>query len=224
MTGAILFDLDCTLTDRPASIRRFAAELVASYGDAMTADADRVADVVAAADRCGYAPRSAVADAMRVELSWRKRPTAAELLAVWRARFPECAVVRDGVGPLPANLRAAGVGVGLVSNGAGDAQRRKLAAIGLAGAFDAVVISGEVGVRKPDAAIFRFALDQLGRAAADAWFVGDHPMLDVDGARRAGLRAVWLAGVHPWPGDLAPPEHPIDAIGQVWPLVVHGHG
>ena len=82
--------------------------------------------------------------------------------------------------------------LGLVTNGASCLQREKLAASGLAGRFAAVVVSGEVGVGKPDPAIFAHALEALGADAADAVMVGNSLAHDVAGARAAGMRAVWV--------------------------------
>lgn len=80
----------------------------------------------------------------------------------------------------------------LVTNGASCVQREKLAASGLADRFDAVVVSGDVGIGKPDPAIFERALEELGAGPADAVMVGDNLGKDVDGALAAGLGAVWL--------------------------------
>jgi putative hydrolase of the HAD superfamily len=54
--------------------------------------------------------------------------------------------------------------------------------------FDAVVVSAELGARKPDPAPFRAALEQLGVEPARALHVGDHPPHDEIGARAAGMR------------------------------------
>ena len=45
---------------------------------------------------------------------------------------------------------------------------------------------------KPDPRIFQLALDAMGIAAADAWYVGDMPGIDVVGARAAGLFPVLM--------------------------------
>jgi putative hydrolase of the HAD superfamily len=58
---------------------------------------------------------------------------------------------------------------------------------------DAVVISAEEGVAKPDPAIFRVALEQLGATTAGALHVGDSVEHDVAGARAAGIEAVLVA-------------------------------
>jgi putative hydrolase of the HAD superfamily len=80
----------------------------------------------------------------------------------------------------------------LVTNGTSCLQREKLAASGCADAFDVVLVSGEVGIAKPDGAIFRHALAELRTDASRAVMVGDSVPRDVDGALAAGLRAVWI--------------------------------
>jgi putative hydrolase of the HAD superfamily len=82
--------------------------------------------------------------------------------------------------------------LGLLTNGAPCLQREKLAASGLEHYFDVVVVSGDLGVAKPDAAAFRHALDLLGARPADATMIGDSLDRDIEGALAAGLRAVWL--------------------------------
>lgn len=80
----------------------------------------------------------------------------------------------------------------LVTNGAACLQREKLAASGLGEFFEAVVVSADLGVAKPDASIFEYTLSQLGVDSNHAVMVGDSISKDVDGALAAGLRAVWL--------------------------------
>lgn len=77
--------------------------------------------------------------------------------------------------------------VGSISNGNAD-----LAAIGLSRYFTVSLAAHELGVAKPDAAIFLEACRRLGVAPAEAVYVGDDLLLDVEGAQRAGLRAVWM--------------------------------
>jgi putative hydrolase of the HAD superfamily len=80
----------------------------------------------------------------------------------------------------------------LVTNGATCLQREKLERSGLAAHFDAVVVSGDLGVGKPDPAVFRRALSLVGAEADGAVMVGDTVERDIDGALAAGLRAVWI--------------------------------
>ena len=80
----------------------------------------------------------------------------------------------------------------LLTNGAGDVQREKLARTPFARYFDVVVVSVEVGVGKPDPRFFEIALERLAVAKADATMVGDSLLRDVGGAQRAGLPAIWI--------------------------------
>ena len=82
--------------------------------------------------------------------------------------------------------------VGIVSNNLLDEQQEKLRQCALEGFVDALVVSEEIGVSKPDQAIFRVALERLGCGAEDAVMVGDSWAADVVGARAAGIRAIWF--------------------------------
>jgi putative hydrolase of the HAD superfamily len=82
--------------------------------------------------------------------------------------------------------------VGIVTNNAVAEQIEKLAHLGMTDWVDVLVISEEAGVRKPDAAIFRLALERCGASADEAVMVGDSWGADVMGARAAGIRVVWL--------------------------------
>jgi putative hydrolase of the HAD superfamily len=82
--------------------------------------------------------------------------------------------------------------LGLLTNGAPDLQRTKLDASGLADFFDAVIISGEVGIGKPDPRIFELALDQLGAAAHTTAMIGNSLRSDVAPALELHLMTIWV--------------------------------
>ena len=89
------------------------------------------------------------------------------------------------------SLRAMGLRVALVSNW--DASLRPLVArLGIAGLLDAVCISAECGVAKPDPRLFSLALERLDVPASRAVHCGDDPAIDGEGAVAAGVRAVIL--------------------------------
>ena len=98
---------------------------------------------------------------------------------------------------LPGLLQLKETTLATISNGNAD-----LRAIGLAHHFKVSVSARELGCAKPDAAIFHAACTALGVAPRDALYVGDDLLLDVQGAQRAGLRAVWLRrGTSGAPGE-----------------------
>lgn len=82
-------------------------------------------------------------------------------------------------------LRACGIRVGLLSNSWGNTYpRQRIDAL-----FDPVVISGEIGMRKPQAAIYEHALERLGVPAGRVLFVDDAEP-NIIGAHTVGLRAL----------------------------------
>lgn len=82
--------------------------------------------------------------------------------------------------------------IGLVTNGDGQQQRHKLSRMGLKGRFNPIVISAECGYAKPDPRIFRQACDMASVPLSEALFIGDSYKTDIEGARSAGLQALWL--------------------------------
>lgn len=129
----------------------------------------------------------------------------------------------DDVQGLFSLLRRARLPRALITNGASDTQRETLRVLGIEHLFDAVVISAEVGVAKPDATIFGLALDELGIGPEDVWHVGDSLQTDVAGARAAGLTAVWInrGGVQRKDGD-AQPDYEIRSLRELAALVSPG--
>ncbi|MCL6642916.1 MAG: HAD family hydrolase [Candidatus Bipolaricaulota bacterium] len=82
--------------------------------------------------------------------------------------------------------------LGIISNGPSDLQRYKLRLFELEREFDPIVISGEIGVAKPDQKIFRYALERAGVSPEEALYVGDSPVYDIVGAKGAGMMMVWV--------------------------------
>jgi putative hydrolase of the HAD superfamily len=82
--------------------------------------------------------------------------------------------------------------VALLTNGAPDLQREKIAATGLESFFKAIAVSGEHGIGKPKPQIFHRLLDDLGVGAEESVMVGNSLERDIAGARNAGIRSIWL--------------------------------
>ncbi|XP_015895083.3 uncharacterized protein LOC107428988 isoform X1 [Ziziphus jujuba] len=90
-------------------------------------------------------------------------------------------------------LKDAGVKLAIVSNF--DTRLRKLLKdLHVLDLFDAVIVSSEVGYEKPDAKIFKAALDQIGVEAGKAMHVGDDQKADKVGANAIGIDC-WLWGI-----------------------------
>jgi HAD superfamily hydrolase (TIGR01509 family) len=94
-----------------------------------------------------------------------------------------------GLGRTIERLRAAGLTLAVASSGTGDYVAHVLGALGVAGAFAAVVSGDEVAESKPDPAIYRLAAERLGRPPGACAAVEDAPN-GVMAALAAGMRVV----------------------------------
>jgi HAD superfamily hydrolase (TIGR01509 family) len=128
-------------------------------------------------------------------------------------------------------LRDAGYRTALLSNNPADL-RQRVQELGIADAFDVVVISGDEGLMKPDPAIFERTLAQVGVRAERAVFVDDS-QVHVVAARQVGLQATrfrglaplrrWLQGLDvPLPELVLAPLPDVRAVIFDWGGVIEG--
>lgn len=108
----------------------------------------------------------------------------------------------------------------LVTNGAPDLQREKIQGVNLAQSFNAILISGEVGIGKPDCRIFKLALEVLGTSPSEAVMVGDSLTRDILGAQRVGLKGVWLNRSRNDTTSQVTPDVQIENLSQIHELLL----
>ncbi|RLK55445.1 HAD family hydrolase [Actinokineospora cianjurensis] len=135
----------------------------------------------------------------------------AQMSRAWRP-FPDVVPCLDW-------LRAAGLRLAAVTNASGPRQRERLASLGLARFFDAVVSAGELGTAKPDPVIFHTACDRLGVTPATTAHIGDRLDHDAQGARDAGLHGIWLDRANT-PAPPTPGIPVIDTLADLPALLV----
>lgn len=105
--------------------------------------------------------------------------------------------------------------LGLVTNGYAEAQRKRLKACGIGDRFQAVVISDEVGLRKPDPRIFDIALRMLDAGPREALYVGDSLADDYTGARNAGIPFCFYNRNKIGLDASVRPDYVIESLGQL---------
>ena len=81
--------------------------------------------------------------------------------------------------------------IAVISNGFSDTQYKKITYSGLWKFITRVVVSEELGINKPNRAIFDYALAETG-ATGSHLYVGDHPETDILGAMKAGWHTIWI--------------------------------
>ncbi len=88
--------------------------------------------------------------------------------------------------------------------------------IGIAHLFHDVVTATKAGAAKPARQVFDLAVKVGGASRGQTLHVGDHPEYDVDGARNAGLRTVWVnRSANVWPEHFAMPDIEVTHIGEL---------
>ena len=98
----------------------------------------------------------------------------------------------------------------------------RLDRIGIDDLFDGFVSARTAGVAKPARSIFETAVRTGGASADETLHVGDHPETDIQGARAAGLRTVWVnRHGHDWPRDLAQPDGVVRDLLELDRLLTH---
>ncbi|WHM41123.1 HAD family hydrolase [Streptomyces sp. BPTC-684] len=208
-----LFDLDNTLINRQWALADWARAFCADHG-LDTAAQRHITEVLR---ERAY---STTFERLRQELALQE--PAAQLwdgyVAGIAARVPRSPDVLAGL----EQLRTAGWRLGILTNGASDIQRAKITAAGLTDAVDAIVISEEIGIRKPEVDAFHVAVARTGGTpSARAWMVGDNPAGDIGGAHQAGLSTIWLRG-RPWPDGVPAPHHTVDTATEAITLLLTG--
>lgn len=104
--------------------------------------------------------------------------------------------------------------VGILTNGAGHAQRRKIERYGLDKLVDEVIISNTEGIRKPDPEIFELARDRLD--ADNYIYIGDTFDHDIVPAKQNGFKTVYIGGEREADLEAKNPE----SLGQLLNLVL----
>ncbi|WP_248517191.1 HAD family hydrolase [Salinarchaeum laminariae] len=191
---AVWFDLDGTLCQFDQSFDVLVRDSLVAAGVRNPPEAahDVFAErIFSALEECEAEPFELAFEAVATELGVSVDP--AEAATAYREIEVESTTLVDGARETVETVADRAAAVGVLSNGEGALQREKLAAHGLEDAFDAVVISNEVGVRKPDTAIFATAAERLasnGVEPAEHVYVADEYETDVGPAEQAGWTAI----------------------------------
>jgi HAD superfamily hydrolase (TIGR01549 family) len=202
--SAVLFDLDDTLFDHRqcthiavAAVRERFAELQPHPLEHLEREHARLVEelhplVVGGRLSIGEGRRRRFARLFESAGAGATPEVSVRAEATYREAYERARCPVPGATALLALLKSRGIAVGVVTNNIVAEQVAKLRCCGLTHLVDALVCSEEIGVSKPDRAIFEAALDRLGRTAVEAVMVGDSWPADIVGGHHAGLRCVWL--------------------------------
>lgn len=193
MVKAILFDLDNTLIDRTGAAYDIYCDIVSDclpHFDKHSAEYEGAVQRLMIWDEYGTIEKAHVFsrfckaydldDSLGAVLSNR-----------WADEFGEYARAFEKSEETLKYLRSK-YRLGLLTNGYPHMQRKKLEKSGLEKYFEAVIVSGEHGMHKPDVRIFQFACEKLNLKPEEIIFVGDTFAADILGALRCGMKPIWI--------------------------------
>lgn len=179
--NALIFDLDNTLFDRDALARKALVDL--GFEGVML-------EAMVELDQGGNSDRLALS-ARAIEL----------LPGVWERPDDFWDAFRFRVSDTDYDARLFGLlerlkerfRLGVLTNGGSENQRRKLKGLGVEDLFDEVVISQEVGISKPNPAIFELIVERLGTDFSSSVFFGDSLENDCIPALELGMDVFWVS-------------------------------
>ncbi|MCM1086931.1 MAG: ATP-grasp domain-containing protein [Muribaculaceae bacterium] len=178
----VIFDLDDTLYSEKQYIRS-GYHAVAKYLDDEAAE-DRLWEHF-------LEGKNAIDELLRESGCLDKKP---KCLEIYREHMPELTLYQ-GVSNLIQRLKAAGIRVGIITDGRISGQKNKIAALGLDNLVEDIIITDEIGgeqFRKPNDIAFRIMQGRWRLPYSEMVYVGDNPGKDFQAPRQLGMKSIYF--------------------------------
>jgi putative hydrolase of the HAD superfamily len=205
--AAILFDIDdtlCATTEFARRARRNAVEAMISAGlqvpaAELLAELDEVIVEFSSNYEHHFDKLLLRLEPARTAKLNRALVVAAGVASYHDTKFRELRPY-PGVAELFRDLQRAGMRLGIVTHGLSVKQAEKLLRLGLVEYLDpqAIFISDQIGINKPNPKLYQFALNALDLDAERVMYVGDNPRNDIEPPKSLGMTTVWarMSGRH----------------------------
>ncbi|PGT90400.1 MULTISPECIES: HAD family hydrolase [Bacillaceae] len=194
MIRAVLFDLDGTLLNRNLSLRKFIEDQHIRL-NLKHIPIDQYISRFIKLDQHGYVWKDKVYAKLIEELKI-KDLTASQLLKDYLSFFPRHCTPFDNLEKMLVTIKQQNIKLGMISNGFSQFQMDNIKALKIDHYFDTILISEYEGIKKPDREIFMRGLSKLGVSPKESIFVGDHPVNDIEAAKKAGMKTIWKKNTH----------------------------
>ncbi len=198
LKGAV-FDLDHTLFDRYATLRRIMPAFCEHFDMGEGITVEKAGDIIEYADRhfvhLGW---QIIFKYLTEQGMFKATPSFEEYAEFLYSHFRKIAVEYSFTKPMLSKLRERGLLTGLITNGKSETQRAKLKLLRLSDYFDEIIISGEFGCAKPSTEPFVAMAQRLKAEPNELIYVGDHPKYDIEASRMAGYIPVWIKTTGTW--------------------------
>lgn len=191
MIKAVLFDFDETLQDRTEAFEKYMDTFLSEFcPDIDSAEREKRKNDMRTTGNGGYVNREEWYQGLIDMWEWKNAPSKTVLANHYDTKFGDHNVIFPSSLPLLKELKKKGYITGVITNGPSVLQNHKMDTSGLRPYCDIVVVSGDVGVHKPDPALFSYTADKLGLETEECVYVGDHPVNDIQGALSSGMHAI----------------------------------
>ncbi|SFC58109.1 putative hydrolase of the HAD superfamily [Bacillus sp. OV322] len=191
MINAVIFDLDGTLLNRDASLKKFIDGQYERLNKWIGhIPKEKYTSRFIELDCRGYVWKDKVYQQLAGEfditgITWE------DLLQDYISQFKNSCVPFPNLISMLEKLRSNNLVLGMITNGKGQFQIDNIRALGIKKYFETILVSEWEGIKKPDPQIFKRALEQLNVSPNESIFVGDHPKNDVNAAQNAGMKGIW---------------------------------
>lgn len=188
---AIFFDFDDTLQSRKGAYRLYCESFLSKYFPNITNE-ERLKKLDEMEEHVdgGYKDREDYFPELIDLWQWDNHPPMQELFDSFNYDFGKHVVMLDGAIDVLNEIKSRGYILGCITNGVSSLQNIKLDTAGIRDLFDVVVVSGDIGIYKPDRRIFDYAIRLAGVKNEESLYVGDHPINDIQGALGADMQVV----------------------------------
>ncbi len=222
MLKGVVFDLDHTLFDRYATLTAIMPSFCERFDVALSVD--EAAKLLCEADK------------RFVHLGWRKVieyltekgmfltvPDFDAYSSFLLGEFRKFAVPYGFTKPMLRELRGMGLKLGIITNGDVPLQSRKIEMLGFKDEFDEILVTGSIGVHKPNAEPFLVMAQRLKLGPSELMYVGDNPLNDVEGSRNAGYTPVFVNTTNTWAfPEVERCEFTVENVGEI-PKLIEKH-
>lgn len=218
----VVFDLDHTLFDRYETFRALKSFFYDSLKEYISAD---VTPEIFIEELCEADKKYIVFEWPRIfeymcdRKVFSKIPEYNIFSGTMRSGFMKEAVLYPFTVDVIRYIKNKGLKTGIVTNGSSELQNKKMDMLGIKSEFDTIIISGEVGISKPNPEPFLEAASLLGEASENMLYVGDNPKNDVMGSRNAGYVSVWIKTHGTWIDGIEKADYEIPTIESLPALV-----
>lgn len=228
MIRGVVFDLDHTLFDRYATLKKVLPTFYSNYRS----------DIPTELSLEEFIERFILLEKRYIHLGWRRLMRACAEDGIFSSLPDDAygdiihfilhscwtmdAVPYSFTGPTLLKLRDMGYKIGIITNGSHDVQSRKIRMLDLERYVDEIIITGDIGVHKPNPEPFNLMSELLGIPPRELMYVGDNPANDVAGSRNAGYTPVWVKTTGYWCFDEIPhAEYEVDTVAEIPALMQH---